>query len=322
VLEALYLVATGKSFRTANLAECCSHGEASLLVQAEVEREGSWDLAAAYSAAGRQLRLQDKPSTLAEHLAILPVVAWSEAERELVSGPSAARRRFVDRAALLLRPTRLAEHSELHRAQNQKRALLASGGGDSATSAELGAWNELLAPLVAARARERAELVTHLEEAANALLAANGSDLPPLRLTYHCSPAEACEGPGAVAAALSRVAGREIERGQPLIGPQRDRVEVTMDAASARRFASAGERKLLALSLLAGLASLLAAAGRAPLVLLDDLDAELDRPRLALAQALFSDATQTVATSSRPEAFAGGPGEARWELERGQLSPS
>ena len=252
------------------------------------------------------------------------MVAWSEAERELVGGPSVARRRFVDRAALLLKPPRLAEHAELNRALSQKRHLLANRGGHGATiatTAELGAWNELLAPLVAARASERAELVTRLEEAATGLLAANGSDLPPLRLTYHCSPAEALDGAGAVAEALARVAGREMERGQPLVGPQRDRVEVTMDAASARRFASAGERKVLALSLLAGLAHLLAAAGRAPLVLLDDLDAELDRPRLALVRSLFDGATQTLATSSRPEAFAGPPDEARWELDRGRLSP-
>ncbi len=77
---------------------------------------------------------------------------------------------------------------------------------------------------------------------------------------------------------------------------------------------------MLVLSLLAGLAALLCAADRAPLVLLDDLDAELDRERLALATGLFSGAPQTVATSSRPEAFAGLREGARWGLAKGVIS--
>jgi DNA replication and repair protein RecF len=326
LLEALYLVATGKSFRTANLSECCSRsgpGEAGFLVRAEVEREGSWDLAVVFSEGSRSLSLQDKPSALAAHLALLPVVVWSEAERELVAGPAAARRRFLDRAALLLQPARLAEHAELHRVLAQKRHLLAGNAraGRHAGAAELTAWNELLAPLIARRAQARAELVQRLGGAATALLAAHGADLPPLELTYQPSPPEAPEGSAAVAAALDRAVARERERGQPLLGPQRDRVEIAMDAAAARRFASAGERKVVALALLAGLTSLLVAAGRGPLVLLDDLDAELDRSRLALAAALFAGQAQTIATTSRPELFGASPSGPRWGLAKGVLGP-
>jgi recombinational DNA repair ATPase RecF len=161
--------------------------------------------------------------------------------------------------------------------------------------------------------------VKRLEGAATALLAAHGSDLPGLELAYQPSPPEALDGGPAVAAALGRALARERERGQPLLGPQRDRVEISLDAAAARRFASAGERKVVALALLAGLTSLLVAADRGPLVLLDDLDAELDRPRLALAAALFSGPTQTIATTSRPELFSGVPTGSRWGLAKGVL---
>ncbi len=318
LLEAIYLAATGKSFRTPTLAECCARGAASFLVQAEVARGGAWDLGLAYSAEGRRLTLQEKPSTVADHLALLPVVAWSEAERELVAGPVVARRRFIDRAALLLKPPRLAEHAELHRVLAQKRHLLAAR--KPASAAELGAWNELLAPLVARRAAERADLVLRLEAAAGALLARHGADLPPVRLTYQPSPADALAGAQAVAVALAGVARSERDRGQPLVGPQRDRVEILLETAASRRAPSAGERKVLVLSLLAGLAQLLAASGRAPLVLLDDLDAELDRERLGLAVRLFGDAAQTLATSSRPEAFAELAPGARWGLAKGLVS--
>ena len=316
LLEAIYLAATGKSFRTPTLAECCARGEESFLVQAEVARDGVWDLGLAYSREGRRLTLQEKPSTVAEHLARLPVVAWSEAERDLVAGPAVGRRRFLDRAALLLRPPRLAEHVELHRVLAQKRHLLAARG----RAADLEAWNELLAPLVARRAAERAELAAELGAAARELLARQGSSLPPLRLTYQPSPPTALAGAAAVAQALVLAAADERARGQPLLGPQRDRVEILLETSAARRAPSAGERKVLVLSLLAGLAGLLGAAGRAPLVLLDDLDAELDRERLAQATALFAAATQTVATSSRPEAFEGLRQGAGWGLEKGVIS--
>ncbi len=148
-------------------------------MRSEVERDGRWDLGLAYSADGRRLTLQDKPSTVAEHLALLPVVVWSEAERDLAAGPTAGRRRFLDRAALLLRPARLAEHLELQRVLAQKRHLLAARG----RAADLEAWNDLLAPLVARREAERAELATRLAVRAGERHAGQGSDLQPLRLT-------------------------------------------------------------------------------------------------------------------------------------------
>ena len=327
LLEAIYLTATGKSFRTPTLSECTARGEPGFLLQAEVEREGIWDLACAYSAEGRRLSLQDKPSAIAEHLALLPVVTWTETERELVAGPSAVRRRFLDRAALLLRPTRLTEHAELHHTMAQKRHLLAARGRSSRDprefDSELAAWNDLLAPLIARRAAERAEVATRLESAAGELLARSGSDLAPPRLVYLPSPIKALDGAAAVAEDLAEHMKSERERAQPLVGPQRDRIEILLDdshPAPARRSPSAGERKVLVLALLAGLAELLAAAGRPPLVLLDDLDAELDRERLALATRLFSASPQTLATSSRPEAFEGLPQGARWGLAKGVLS--
>lgn len=283
-----------------------------------MERDGLWNLGLVYSTEGRRLTLQDKPSTLAEHLALLPVVAWSEAERDLAAGPTAGRRRFLDRAALLLRPARLAEHLELQRVLAQKRHLLAARG----RAPELEAWNDLLAPLIARRATERAELAARLEAAAGRLLANQGADLPPLRLTYQPSPPAALEGAAAVSAALGRAAAGERERAQPLVGPQRDRVEILLESAVARRSPSAGERKVLVLSLLAGLAELLATHGPGPLVLLDDLDAELDRERLTLAVRLFSGSPQTLATSSRPEVFDPAFGKARWRLVQGVVSGS
>ncbi len=286
------MVATGKSFRTPNLADCARHGAAGFVARAEVERDGAWELAVAFHAGEKRRELQGKSAPLAEHLTRLPVVAWTEADQELIAGGSAERRRLLDRADLLLKPAAVAEHAALARAQAQKRRLLADGAPG------LEAWNELLAPLVARRAARRAELAGELETALARRLASAGADLAAPRLAYHPSPTTALAGELAVRRALAAAESGERERRQPLVGPQRDRLELELAGGSARRFASAGERKLLGLALLAALVDLLASAGKAPLVLLDDAQSELDPQRLALALRLFAAAPQVLATAS------------------------
>ena len=86
-----------------------------------------------------------------------------------------------------------------------------------------------------------------------------------------------------------------------------------------RRAASAGEKKLLGLALMAARGRLLESAGRRPLYLLDDADGELDRARLELAWALFSEAPQLVATSHRPEAWEAFGGAVTLRVEEGRL---
>ncbi len=292
LVEAIYVAATGKSFRAASLADCARRGSDGFSVLAEVEREGRWLLQVSLESGEKRRRVQGREAPLGEHLARLPLVAWTEAEHDLVAGPSLARRRLLDRADMLLRPAAVAEHAALARVLAQKRRLLAEGGSG------LEAWNDLLAPLVVRRAERRAELAARLAEALATRLAEAGADLAAPRLALRPSPAVALEGETAVRRALAAAASEERERRQPLLGPQRDRVELTLAAGEARRFASAGERKLLALALLAALARLLASAGRAPLVLLDDAASELDGRRLEMALALFSGAPQVIATSA------------------------
>jgi DNA replication and repair protein RecF len=279
-----------------------------------VERDGLWDLGVTLSAAGRERTLQGKPATLAEQLAILPLVVWSEGEHDLIRGPDATRRRFLDRAMLLLEPTAVAREAGQARAWRQKRSLLARGGG------ELGAWNEILVPHMVRTARSRAALCDELMRAANARLAASGSDLPPIAIDYRPSPESALAGEPELFAALAAREAEERERRFPLVGPHRDRVAIELGESGARRFASGGEQKILALALISAVAALLAAADRAPLVLLDDLESELDERRRELAERLFGDLPQVVATSSRaaPERGAGG---SRWKLVGSELNP-
>lgn len=312
------MVATGKSFRTPILADCARHGAAGFVARAEVERDGAWELTVALHAGEKRREVQGKSAPLAEHLTHLPVVAWTEADQELVSGGSAERRRLLDRADLLLKPAAIADHAALARGMAQKRRLLADGAPG------LEAWNDLLAPLVARRAERRAELAGQLEAALARRLATAGADLAAPRLAYHPSPAVALDGEHAVRRAFAAAESGERERRQPLVGPQRDRLELELTGGAARRFASAGERKLLGFALLAALVDLLAAAGKAPLVLLDDAQSELDPQRLALALRLFAAAPQVLATASGEASWPSPQAAAEWRFaaRAGGLEPT
>src|SRR4029079_13405479 len=106
-------------------------------------------------------------------------------------------------------------------------------------------------------------------------------------LHYEPSPPAGLEGEEALFASLMAVAEQETRQGRPCIGPHLDRLSIEWGArdpelaaasevVDVSRVASAGEGKALGLFLVAAQADLLEAAGRAPTVLVDDVDAELD----------------------------------------------
>jgi len=297
LLEAAYLAATTRSFRTHQLAVCVRSGTPGFYLGAGVGEQPRREIAFAFAAGERTRTLDGKAVALSEHLAALPTLSWTQADHELLAGAPALRRRFLDRGLVHRRPGTLAVLGRYERALAEKRALLARGGGP------LEPWNQLLALEGAALASARAELAAELEAAVEAGRRTSDLGLPPIALRYRPSPEAALAGSAALAAELERAAGAERRRGQPLIGPHRDELEIHLGGAAARRVASAGERKAVGLLLLAALAGRLAAAGRPPLLLVDDADAELDRRRLERVVELFAPLGQVLFSSSRPEVW-------------------
>ncbi len=315
LLEAAYLAATTRSFRTHQLAACVRLGAAGLFLGAGVGEQPRREITFAFAAGERTRTLDGKAVALAEHLAVLPTLSWTQADHELLAGSPALRRRFLDRGLVHCRPGALATLGRYERALAEKRALLARGGG------ALEPWNELLAEHGAALATARAALAAELERAVDAGRRAADLGLPPITLRYRPSPAAALAGAAALAAELERAAPDERRRGQPLVGPHRDELEVGLGGAAARRVASAGERKAVGLLLLAALAARLAAAGRPPLLLVDDADAELDRGRLERLVELFAPLGQVLFSSSRPEVWPARAGLARVVVAGGRWAP-
>jgi DNA replication and repair protein RecF len=323
LLEAIYVLATTRSFRAAQVVDCLAHDAGELALWGEVETDRRSALAVSVHDGVRQRSVNGKPTSLAEHLAVLPVVAWAAVEAGVLVGTPAARRRFMDRGIVATRPPALEILGRYREALRQKRELLARG------AAGIEIWNELLAATAAEVIRLRAayvdalrvEVATVLAEAADA-----GLRLAEVEIRYLPSPPTGLEGVETIAAVLDRAAERERRRQQPLLGPQRDELEILWGGHEVRRVASAGERKALSLLLLAAHGRVVETAGRRPVYLLDDADAELAPASVASVWSVFARRVaetegQLFASSNRPQVWLTLEIGTLWEVEKGILKP-
>lgn len=314
LLEAVYILATTRSFRTSRLSDCCRHGANELLLGGTAEVGARSDLEFGLGEQGVYRRLNGGSSPLADHLTALPVVSWTAADGEWIGGAPAARRRLMDQGIVARRPAALAVRSRYRQALDQKRELLARGGQD------LAPWNEVLAQAAAELIRLRRDYVEELRRHLEEVLAVSELELPSIRIRYRPSPAVGGEGAEATLEAIERSRSRELDRRTPLVGPHRDELEIAWGDHAARRVASAGESKLVGLAITAARARLLETAGRRPLLLLDDLDAELDSRRLAAVWSFFTPFRQLFVTSSREAAWDDLEADSRWSVACGKVA--
>jgi DNA replication and repair protein RecF len=313
LLEAIYVLATTRSFRAAQIADCVHHGAGAFHLRGEVETDRRTTLEVGWTEGVRGRSVNGKVTTLAEHLAVLPVVAWTSAEAQVLIGTPGARRRFLDRGVIGIRPPALELLGRYREALAQKRELLAK----DASGIEI--WNELLATSAFEVIGLRHRYVERLREAFAAVVVQSGLPFPPVEVVYKPSPARGLESPEAIADALDKVADRERRRQIPLVGPHRDDLEILWGGHDIRRVASAGERKSLSLLLLAAHGRVVEAAGRSPVYLLDDADAELAPPTLHALWPVFAGVRQLFASSNRPQVWLTLDVGRIWEMEKGRL---
>ena len=316
LLEAIYLLATTRSFRTAKLADCVQHEHQAFYLRGEIESERRVNLEAAWMDGRRSRQMNGERVGLVEHLSVLPVVVWSSAEEEVISGSPAHRRRFIDRGIVSSRPAALGVLKRFRHALTQKRHLLAVKGEG------LEAWNEVLAGAIAELSCLRQQWVAKLSGAVREILSLSPLLFPKIEVSFQPSINSFEQGAPGTLAELNRWADRERARRRPLVGSQRDDLKILWDGREARQVASAGERKLIGLILTAARVRLLKSEGRAPICLLDDADAELDQGRLEAARSLFLDSDQVLITSSRREPWEAWEEAKTWHLDRGRIAPA
>jgi DNA replication and repair protein RecF len=307
LLEAIYLAATSRSFRTAVLGELVQHGADTGSTRAAFReatagvpllREQSVGL----SGGRRTVRLDGAaPTSLTYFATRSPVVVFDAKQLALSSGPASERRTLLDRVVLFVDPEMAIHRARYRRALRERQRVLADRGGNRA--AELDAYEQLLAVHGASltRARRRAsELLAVETQAAFARIATPGLEVS---VTYE--PA-GCDDAAAAAEHLAAARADDARRRRAGFGPHADDLALALDGHPARAVASQGQHRALTLALKsAELACVGAARGLQPILLLDDVSSELDAERTdALLDFLATTSSQLFLTTTRPALIA------------------
>ncbi|GAA4747762.1 DNA replication/repair protein RecF [Amnibacterium soli] len=240
-------------------------------------------------------------------------VLFAPEDLAIVRGEPSARRRFVDELLVQRTPRLAGVVSDYEKALRQRNGLLRGSRG-MVDAESLAVWDERLVTTGSELLDARTALLSDLEPiVAEQYAVVAGADQRVTLEAQRTIDEETEEAPTAerFTAALARVRRREIERGITLIGPHRDDVLLTINALPARGYASHGESWSLALALRLGAVELLRHALETgdPIVILDDVFAELDerrRVRLADRVSRYEQVIVTAAVEADiPPALAG-----------------
>jgi DNA replication and repair protein RecF len=304
VLEALYAVATTRSFRTDKLPQVLRTGDEQARVSATVS-EGSFmrELSLKLSQRGRSVELDGKrPKTLASYAVRTPVVVFHPRDLELVTGAAGERRRLLDRLILYADPPGAEAARRYAEALKDRQRLLDTRG---VSAPELADFESVAAEHGARFARARFEATQKLvPELAEAFRSVTPSGLQ-LTTTYEpggSQNAQDFEGE------LRARRPEDSRRGRASFGPQRDELSLQIEGRAARSDASQGQQRLLSLSLkLAELRCIEQTRRVHPVLLLDDVSSELDAHRTeSVLQLLQASQGQIFVTTTRPELFRSG----------------
>jgi DNA replication and repair protein RecF len=344
LLEALHYVATGASHRVAQDGPLVRSGaEAAVIrVVAQVlERRLTVELELRPGGRNRaRLNGQPQPRTR-DAIGQIRAVLFAPEDLTLIRGEPTDRRRFLDDLLTQRRPAYLAARQDYERIVRQRTALLRAnrdGRRDAGGLSTLATWDEALvssgATLLAARIAVVHALAGPLVEAYRDLVATS-----PVReaegwpdLSYQLStgrlvagsPGEGVPDPAELAhelrAGLAELAHAERDRGLTLVGPHRDDLVIGLNDLPAKGYASHGETWSLALALRLASREVLAEVGEEPVVLLDDVFAELDERRRARLAARCGQFGQVIVTTAVDEDVPlNGP---RWHVEAGTVTPT
>ena len=308
-LEAIYLLATTRSFRTAKLSEAINFDEGMAVVVGKVlqSREIQHELRVVLEGNAKAFSVNGKREAAGRYLGELHAVVFNADELEVVRGTPENRRRFLDDSITAIHPPYVQTVTDYNRVIRQKNSLLQTARDKEysidKTANALEPWNEQLAALGAKVHRSRVRYVERLNEALEKDLFGDRQ----IAIRYASSLEEKGDLEDYVGLITERLRLRiqaELVAGHSLIGTHRDDLEILMEGREIRKYGSSGQQRSALLMLqLANIEIYFAQRGEYPLFLLDDIDAELDYGRIGQLLEYLNGKTQTFVTTSK-ESFA------------------
>lgn len=287
IIEALGLLASGRSFRTSEFRDMIRRERPAATVSAMARGEAGEDRLRVSLDGGRKGFFRNEKRTTPGGFSGLRSVLFAPEEILLLRESPVERRRYADRLIAATDPDFRGVSRRYERVVGHRNRLLQEAAERGRLdSRALDGWDEQLAGLgsriAIARARLCDELCALLPEAYARI--AQGDGAAAFCYRPHCGTGAIREGEGAVAEAilegLSRRRADELRRGVTLVGPHRDDFEATIGERPVRQFGSQGQHRTFVVAFkIAEIELLRRADGEAPLILLDDVASELDIDR-------------------------------------------
>jgi len=302
-LEAAYLLATTKSFRTAHTRETIRHQAQEAILRGAIARGSlTKELQLLITETAKQTFVNGKREVVTRYLGSLDAIAFTADEMEIVRGLPEARRRFLDRGIVGTLPSYLGTIAEYNRVVRQKNRLLrdASEADDTAPFIPLiQSWNDQLVALGTEIHVARLAYVERLRRALRPQL----FETDEVTIRYRSS----LEGRGDITdyenllrERLTLRLANEVSAGYALVGPHRDDLEILSDGYEIARFGSSGQQRCALLVLdLAQMQVYNDVYDEYPVLLIDDIDAELDRTRIEILLDYLGDKSQTIVSTSK-----------------------
>jgi DNA replication and repair protein RecF len=328
LLEAVFYLVTGRSFRTRYDNDCVPwNAEPGTMaaIRGRVRRASEGDscrLAVTIGAGVKSVRIDDQPiERLGELWGRLHAVLFTPDDLQLVKGGPGERRRYLDVGLSQISRDFLFHLQRYNQALRQRNALLKQGGamGEDELRSHAAPWDLQLVEHGVPIMQARQDFIVALEPRAAQLYdriagcegeGADGGET--LRLRYSSflredALADAAKARKQFHQALEKTLDDDVRRGQTETGPHRDELAVLLGGKPARDFASQGQVRSCVLALrLAEVIEMQSRTGESPLVLLDDLASELDPARKERVLSLLDPAWQTFLTTTRESDFPAG----------------
>ncbi|MFF2790310.1 DNA replication/repair protein RecF [Streptomyces sp. NPDC058049] len=316
LVEAIGYLATLGSHRVSSDAPLVRMGADRAIIRAAVTQGERQQLVELELNPGRANRARINRSSQVrprDVLGIIRTVLFAPEDLALVKGDPGERRRFLDELVTARSPRMAAVRSDYERVLKQRNTLLKSAamarrhGGRSLDLSTLDVWDQHLARVGAELLAQRLDLIATLlplADKAYEQLAPGGG---PLGLAYKSSAGEPVDSGAArtretlyevLLAALAEVRKQEIERGVTLVGPHRDDMVLRLGELPAKGYASHGESWSYALALRLASYELLRSEGSEPVLILDDVFAELDTRRRERLAELVAPGEQVLVTAA------------------------
>lgn len=321
LLEAVELLATLKSHRSVRDRDLVLEEAEVGQIRAHLERAyGSIELGLTLRGQGRRTVALNRESLRRQldFLGVLNAVQFSSLDLELVRGAPERRRNWLDSILIQLEPVYAYILQQYNQVLRQRNALLKSlrrqqvegktEDSSKDSESELALWDVQLATAGSRVTRRRARVLARLAPLAAAWHTTISGKTEVLEVSYAPHVSLDQDDPEAVQKAfLEKIQTRripELHQGTTLVGPHRDDVEFTINETPAKSYGSQGQQRTLVLALkLAELKLIEDVVGEPPLLLLDDVLAELDLHRQNQLLDAIQDRFQTLITTTHLGAF-------------------